>query len=133
LTDEGGGRPQFQDTSELQYDIAVQLAHVHQSLTVVGACLPYLQRCSAWGLTLTGDARLCVCMCLCTLGDPDQSIYGWRNANVANLSSRIQREFGGHARTVRLGEGYRSTQAILNSAHHIIAQGPAPLPTGIHT
>ena len=31
------GRSQFQDTSELQYDITVQLAHVHQSLTVVGA------------------------------------------------------------------------------------------------
>lgn len=56
-------------------------------------------------------------------GDPDQSIYGWRNANVANLNSRIMQEFGGRGRSVRLGEGYRSTQHILTAAHMVISQG----------
>ena len=65
-------------------------------------------------------------------GDPDQSIYGWRNANVANLTTRIMSEFGGRVRSVRLGEGYRSTQSILAAAHAIISQGTTPDPAAPH-
>ena len=130
---------QFQDTSGLQYDIAVQLAHAHKSLTVVGAsrvvvrALPpppsrFALPTDSWAPTRSTSAPTALRVALAPLhallaGDPDQSIYGWRNAVVSNLSARIFKEFGGNARTVRLSQGYRSTQAILNVAHLAIGQG----------
>jgi superfamily I DNA/RNA helicase len=51
------------------------------------------------------------------VGDDDQSIYGWRGAEVKNLT-RFQNDFG--AKTLRLEQNYRSTKSIVNTAHALI-------------
>lgn len=57
---------------------------------------------------------------LCVIGDPDQSIYSWRGADISNI--RDFKKNYSEAKIIKLEQNYRSTTTILEAANAVISQ-----------
>ena len=68
---------------------------------------------------------------ICVVGDPDQSIYAWRNADIRNILS-FKKDFP-KATSIQLNENYRSTSTIIEAATQLISSNRDRLPNEIWT
>ena len=68
---------------------------------------------------------------LCVTGDPDQSIYGWRGANLSNILE-FEHDYPG-CQVVKLERNYRSTKNILRVADHLIRHNRRRKPKSLTT
>jgi len=68
---------------------------------------------------------------ICVVGDPDQSIYSWRFADLRNILS-FEKDYP-KAKLILLEQNYRSTKKILETAFHVISASPERKPKGLWT
>jgi DNA helicase-2/ATP-dependent DNA helicase PcrA len=80
----------------------------------------------AWIRLLAGNT-----VSVMAVGDDDQSIYGWRGANVGNIRN-FQQDFAG-AEMIKLEQNYRSTATILDAANAVIKNNSGRLGKELHT
>ena len=80
----------------------------------------------AWIRLLAGNS-----VSVMAVGDDDQSIYGWRGANIGNIRN-FQQDFAG-AELIKLEQNYRSTATILAAANAVISNNRGRLGKELHT
>jgi len=68
---------------------------------------------------------------ICVVGDPDQSIYSWRSADLRNILN-FEKDYP-EAKVVLLEQNYRSTKMILETASHIISTNQQRKPKNLWT
>ncbi|WP_034542323.1 DNA helicase PcrA [Companilactobacillus nodensis] len=68
---------------------------------------------------------------VCVVGDADQSIYGWRGANMKNIMN-FEKDYP-EATTIKLEQNYRSTKTILDAANEVISHNTERKPKELWT
>src|SRR5215475_7079033 len=115
---------EYQDTNVAQY---LWLRLLGQSTSAT----PTAERTNVPATELSGHTATRPSKNICCVGDDDQSIYGWRGAEVDNIL-RFEKDFPG-AKVIRLERNYRSTAHILAAASHLIAHNQGRLGKTLRT
>jgi DNA helicase-2/ATP-dependent DNA helicase PcrA len=122
---------EYQDTNVAQY-LWLRLLGQSPSSTSVVAAPGQVGEAEGFDLADTFDANAPRKQKnICCVGDDDQSIYGWRGAEVDNIL-RFDHDFPG-AKVIRLERNYRSTGHILAAASHLISHNQGRLGKTLRT